>query len=88
MILNYFSLTGLRILSEKVRDIVCELKETTYKQVAEHLIKDMEATKQNNLEFVDNLAFFPYETLEIIHYFLLINIIFCSFISRRKMNRT
>lgn len=41
----------MRILSEKVRDIVCELKETTYKQVAEHLIKDMEATKQNNLEF-------------------------------------
>jgi len=61
MFLNYFFLwTGLRILSEKVRDIVCELKETTYKQVAEHLIKDMEATKQNNLEFVDILVVFVF----------------------------
>jgi hypothetical protein len=33
---------GLRNLSMKVKDIVCELKETSYKQVAEKLIQDME----------------------------------------------
>lgn len=38
---------GLRVLSLKVKDIVCEKKETTYKEVADSLvqtlnIKDME----------------------------------------------
>ena len=32
------NLSGLRVLSLKVKDIVCEKKETSYKEVAESLI--------------------------------------------------
>lgn len=50
---------GLRILSKKVREIVCDLKETTYKQVAESLIKDMESKKHSgSVEFVSYIHIF------------------------------
>ena len=48
---------GLRVLSLKVKEIVCEKKETTYKEVAEALVQDLNL-KDIEMVFIEELLKF------------------------------